>query len=182
MDKVRFAVVVGFFASAACFIGVPRAVADPATKPAVIRIKAGIDKPLTDHSGNVWQADTGFSGGETIERPDVTVTGTDSPELFRSEHYNMTAFSQPVANGKYTVKLYVAETYEGVTAAGERVFSFNVEGQDVKDFDVFKEAGGALKAVVKTFEVDVADGKLDIKFVEKEQAPTFNAIEIIPKG
>ena len=47
----------------------------------------------------------------------------------------MTAFSCKVPNGKYLAKLYFAETYEGITAAGQRVFSFDVQGKAFKDFD-----------------------------------------------
>lgn len=185
MKTARALAVVALSISMSLVAAVPRVVfAEPATPPATapaslpIRIKAGLDKPLTDKAGHVWLADTGFVDGEVIERPDVTVTGTDAPELFHSEHYGMTAFSQPLPNGKYTVKLYFAETYEDVKGAGERVFSFNVEGQNVADFDIAKEAGGTLKAVVKTFDVEIKDGKLDIAFTEKVQAPTVNAIEI----
>jgi len=47
-------------------------------------------------------------------------------------------------NGKYTVNLHFAETYEEITAPGLRVFSFNVAGQEFKDVDLFIQAGGAL--------------------------------------
>ena len=40
------------------------------------------------------------------------VTGTKDPNLFVSEHWGMTAFSQKVTNNKYVAKLYFAETYE----------------------------------------------------------------------
>jgi hypothetical protein len=92
----------------------------------------------------------------------------------------MTAFSHALPNGKYIVKLHFAETYEGITAAGERVFSFNVEGQEFKDFDVFVKAGGVQKAYVETVKVDVTDGKLDIKFTPNIENPEINGIEIIP--
>ena len=56
----------------------------------------------------------------------------------------MDSFSCPVPNGKYTAKLYFAETYDGITGPGQRVFSYNVQGQhEVKDFDIFVKAGGA---------------------------------------
>jgi hypothetical protein len=92
----------------------------------------------------------------------------------------MTAFSYPVPNGKYIVKLHFAETFEGVTAAGERVFSFNVEGQDFKDFDVRAKAGGSQSAYIETVNVEVTDGKLDISFISKVENPMINGIEILP--
>jgi hypothetical protein len=78
------------------------------------------------------------------------------------------------------VKLHFAETFEGVTTAGERVFSFNVEGRDFKDFDVYVKAGGTAKAYVETVPIEIKDGKLDITFTSKIENPQINAIEILP--
>jgi len=156
--------------------------ADPApAKAAPIRIKTGIMKPLTDELGVVWQTDEkGFADGETIARPDIDISNTKTPSLYRAERYSMTKFSQKVPNGKYTVKLHFAETYEELTGPGQRVFSFNVEGKDFKDFDVAKKAGGVRRAYIETVEVTVADGSLDITFTAQVENPEINAIEIIP--
>lgn len=151
----------------------------PGARP-TLRIKTGIDKPLTDETGVVWQADTGFADGETIARPELEILLTPTPSLYRAERYSMTKFTQPLPNGKYTVKLHFAETFEGITKTGERVFSFNVEGKEFKDFDVFDKAGGFAKALVVTVEVDIKDGKLDITFTPKVENPEINALEILP--
>jgi hypothetical protein len=152
----------------------------PATVPVAIRIKAGSSTSLTNSDGTVWLADQGFADGETAERADIQITNTTEPAIYQSEHYGMTSFSQPVPNGKYTVKLHFAETYEGITDKGQRVFSFNVQGQDFKDFDVFDKAGGALRAYVVTVPVEVTNGKLDITFTPNVENPEINGIEIIP--
>ena len=70
--------------------------------------------------------------------------------------------------------------FEGITGPGDRVFSFNVEGQDFKDFDVWVKAGGQYKAYVETVKTEITDGKLDITFAAKVENPEINAIEIIP--
>ena len=146
-----------------------------------IRIDAGSPTNFTDSSGNVWLADQGFTGGEIVTRADdLQITGTKDPAIYRTEHYDMTAFSWPVPNGKYIVKLHFAETYEGITGAGERVFSFNVGGQQFKDFDVWAKTGGGQRADVETVNVEVTDGKLDITFTPGVQSPEINGIEIIP--
>lgn len=149
-------------------------------KPSVVRIKAGVSSPLTDAAGNVWLADQGFEGGDVIDRPDVQIANTKNPEIYLSERFAMESFSYKLPNGKYQVKLHFAETFEGITGPGERVFSFNVEGQEFKGFDVFKKAGGSLRAYVETVTVDIADGKLDIKFTSEIENPEINGIEIIP--
>lgn len=162
----------------------PAAPATPSTTSvsakAVVRIKAGVSAPITDSAGNVWLADQGFEGGDVIERSDIEIANTKTPEIYRAERYAMESFTQKLANGKYQVKLHFAETFDGITGPGERVFSFNVEGQEFKDFDVWKKAGGGLRAYVETVNVDIADGKLDIKFTSNLENPEINGIEIIP--
>jgi hypothetical protein len=145
-----------------------------------IRIKTGVTAPLTDEAGNVWQADTGFVDGDTIERPDIAIANTKTPSLYRAERYSMSAFHWKLPNGKYTVKLHFAETYEGIDGPEQRVFSFKVEDHEIKDFDVWKKSGGALRAYVETVEVEVTDGSLDITFTPKVENPEINALEIIP--
>jgi hypothetical protein len=148
----------------------------------VVRIKAGQSTAFTDASGNVWQAEQGFDGGEVIERdPGLAIANTKDPGLFRSEHYSMNSFSCNVPNGKYTAKLYFAETFEGVTTAGGRVFSFNAQGHDFKDFDVFVKAGGANRAYIETVPVEVTNGKFTITFTSNIENPEINAIELIPQ-
>jgi hypothetical protein len=146
-----------------------------------VHIKAGLSTSLTDSDGVVWIADQGFADGDTIERDaDLPIANTKTPALYRTEHHGMTAFSYPVLNGKYTVKLHFAETFDGITGAGERVFSFNVEGKEFKDFDVFVKAGGSQRAYIETVPVEVTNGKLDIIFTANIQNPEINGIEILP--
>ena len=148
----------------------------------VIRIKAGRFEPVKDAEGNVWLPDQGFEGGQTIERPDIQIANTKSPDLYRAERYSMDSFSWPVPNGKYVVKLHFAETFEGITGPGERVFSFNVQGKEFKDFDPWVKAGGPLKAYIETVPVEVTDGKIKITFTPKVENPQICAIEIIPQS
>lgn len=103
------------------------------------------------------------------------------PRVYLTERYMMDNDTFALPNGTYTVRLHFCETYEGVTAAGERVFSVQVQGKEaLKDFDVFKEGGGFGKPVVKTIAGGaVTDGKLVIQFVPNVQAPEINGIEIL---
>jgi len=68
-----------------------------------VRIKAGKSEQVKDADGNVWLADQGFEGGQTIERPDIQIANTKSPDLYRAERYSMDSFSRPVPNGNYIV-------------------------------------------------------------------------------
>jgi hypothetical protein len=155
-----------------------------APKPAmsVVRVKAGLSAPFTDSSGNVWQPDQGFDGGDVVDRdPGMTIANTKDPGLFRSEHYGMSSFSCSVPNGKYMAKLYFAETFEGITGTGQRVFSFNVQGHEFKDFDVWAKAAGANRAYIETVPVEVTNGKFNIVFTSNIENPEINAIEILPQ-
>jgi len=157
------------------------AVADVPAAGTALRIKAGAAAPFTDSQGNVWQADQGFSGGDTVERPDLSITNTTEPAIYRSEHYSMDSFSTPLANGKYVVKLHFCETYEGITGPGQRVFGFNVQGHEFKDFDVWVKAGGPFTAYVETVPVEITDGKLLVTFTSSVENPQINGIEILPQ-
>jgi hypothetical protein len=145
-----------------------------------VRIKAGGSDSFKDADGNTWLPDQGFADGETADRPDVQITGTTTPAIYRGERYSMTSFTYPVPNGKYTVKLHFCETYEGITDKGQRVFSFSVQGHETKDLDVFDKAGGAMHAYIVTVPIEVTNGKVDITFTPNVENPEINGIEILP--
>jgi hypothetical protein len=161
-------------------VAAPVPAASIPARPA-IRIDVGATAPYTDSTGNIWLSDQGFADGDTAERgSDMQIANTKDSGIYRTERYGMTSFSYKLPNGKYTVKLHFAETYEEITGPGQRVFTFNVAGHEFKDFDVFAKAGGAKTAYVETVNVDITDGKLDITFTTNVQSPEINGIEIIP--
>jgi len=166
--------------------GTPKA-AD-ATKKFVLRVDCGASAPFTDKLGNVWAADQELGGGMawgaddgmTVDREGVGITGTDIPRIYETERYSMGSYKFTVPNGKYTVRLHCAETYDGITAPGQRVFSVSIGGQVVlKDVDLFKEVG-ALKPLVREFKgVSVENGQLVIGFTPNIENPQICGIEIL---
>ena len=158
----------------------PAAAPAAQSQAAAIRIKAGVTDAFTDSEGHQWLADTGFADGETTERPDLQIGNTTQPKLYFSERYSMTKFERELPNGKYIVKLHFCETFDGITGAGQRVFSYNVAGHEFKDFDVYAKAGGPLKAYVESVPVEITNGKLVITFTANVENPQINALEIIP--
>ena len=160
---------------------VPAPVPKPAAVTPPVRIKAGITEQMKDAAGNVWLPDQGFADGQTYAVADAAVTNTPDAALYRSERYSMTAYNFVVPNGKYTVKLHFAEIYTGITGPGMRVFTFNVQGHEFKDFDIWAKAGGFDRAYVQSADVDVTDGKLDIKFTPNVENPKICGIEILPR-
>jgi hypothetical protein len=147
-----------------------------------VRIRAGSISAWTDPKGNVWLADSGFTEGAMVDRGKIAIAGTDLSDLYTTERCCMEKFVWAVPNGKYTVKLHFAETFDEVKKSGDRLFGLDVNGEKVKDFDIFKEAGGPNKALVKTFRVDVKSGKVEIDFTKSDsKEPEINGIEIIPE-
>ncbi len=157
----------------------------------VLRVNCAALEPYTDQAGNVWLADQqaeadktwGAVGGMTVDRGELSIAGTDAPKVYQTERYSMEAYKFTVPNGNYTVRLHFAETYDGITAEGQRIFSVGINEQTVlKDFDPYKEAGGFQKPVVKTIEdVAVTGGEIVIKFTTNVQNPEINGIEILSK-
>ncbi len=67
-----------------------------------------------------------------------------------------------VSNGRYEVNLHSAEL-DPALADGQRRNSAFIEGvQALSHYSAAADAGGALSAIVNTFEVDVTDGRLDV--------------------
>jgi hypothetical protein len=166
------------------------AAAAPAVERPTIRIKAGLDQPLTDSKGIKWAADTGYDGGEPVDRADLQVTGTDRPELYRAERYSMNSYAVKVPNGDYTLKLHFSEDYDGLTDASMRIFSYAVKDGDptggkvikeVKDFGPWKASGAQFKAYVDNVPMTVTSGQISIQFTPQVENPQINAIEIVPR-
>jgi len=156
----------------------------PTTLPpvgSVVRIDAGSKTNFTDAVGNIWLSDRGFEGGGlSVRGNDMQIENTTDAGLYRSEHWGMSSFSQPLPNGRYVVKLHFAETYDGIGGPAQRVFSFNVQGHKFEGFDVWAKAGGPRRAYVETVNADIVNGKLDIIFDSGTDNPQINGIEIIP--
>lgn len=160
----------------------PAAPASPkaANSPGAIRIMAGLDKPHTDEAGITWLPAQGFLDGDTMERLGLKIENTKTPSIYRSERFGMSKFSRKLANGSYTVKLHFAVTYEAISGPGQCVFTVIVAGREIKDLDVWRKAGGGLRAYVETVPVTVTNGELEISFISQSENPTISALEIIP--
>jgi uncharacterized repeat protein (TIGR02543 family) len=116
-------------------------------------------------------ADAYFSGGSTYSTTRAIdtslVSGSVPPQaVFQSERYGEFTYTIPgrTPGSAQTVTLYFAESYW--TAAGQRTFNVAVNGQTVlAAFDIYAAAGGADKAVARTFETTAnASGQVVIAF------------------
>lgn len=167
-----------------------------------IRIAAQ-ENSYTDQAGNVWQPDEYARGGQfAVHVHRNPVSGTLDPDLYVGERFGNFDYAIPVPPGRYAATLHFAETYWGTDnqrpgqalpdyrgspegGIGSRVFDVYVNGRVLlKDFDIFKQAGGAGRAVVRTFhnlEPD-GEGKLVFRFVPTRDYACVNAIEIVDES
>ena len=147
-----------------------------------LRIEAGNASNYTDSASNVWAADTGFTGGNTVDRGSIAIANTIDDKIYQTERYGMSAFSATVDNGAYTLNLHFAETYSAIGTVGERVFSISVEGTApaaLQNIDVYS-AVGQNAALVKSVPVTITDGALDLVFTSSALSPIINGIELVP--
>ncbi|MBT3200707.1 MAG: hypothetical protein HN350_12415 [Phycisphaerales bacterium] len=154
----------------------------------VYTVNCGSDAAYVDAAGTTWLADQdkdddiswGAIGGDVVLREEIEIPGTQAPNVYLNERYDMAGYVFTLKPGKYTVRLHFAETYDGIADSGERIFDVSINKKVVlKDFDVFKEAGGANKPVIKEFKGIEVTEKLAIEFEAIEQNPEINGIEIL---
>jgi hypothetical protein len=127
----------------------------------------------------MYKADGAYvTGGLTAVRPNtLAIANTSDPALYRTERYGTFEYNYPIANGTYNIALHFAETY--LTASGQRIFSFTVNGVSTGNIDVVAQAGAANKAlIVNVPNVSVTNGNLKITSVKNVQEPILNAIGI----
>jgi hypothetical protein len=145
------------------------------------------DHGYTDKNGRYWEPDRYVRGGQLVVRHE-TVSGSSDPDLYRGERFGNISYTIPVAEGRYTITLYFAETWFGPGKAGggpgpgSRIFDILCNGVVMKrNFDIFKEAGGADKAVTLSIpDVDANhQGKVVVSLVPATNYASINAIELV---
>ena len=116
------------------------------------------------------------------------ILNTVDDTLYRTER-SASSFSYriPVNNGTMTVTLHFSENWWGAPGggaggAGKRLFHVDIEGaRKLTNYDIYAEAGGALKATQESFVVTVTDGVLSIDFsTGSADMPKVSAIEVVP--
>lgn len=143
------------------------------------------ESAIVDREGQLWTADHYVMHGKYVKRTEL-VEGTDKPELFAGERFGNFNYAIPLPPGRYRASFYFSEQWwgpgrPGGGGAGSRVFDVSVNGAPLlRDFDIYTEAGGHLKALVKTFHglTPNAQGKLIFQFTPSRNYACLNALEI----
>ena len=121
-----------------------------------------------------FSADGDFEGGQVYGSDtvvDTSAPGSAPAAVYQTERWGTFTYRLPVAaadlHRPVTVRLHFAENK--YTQAGQRKFAVAINGKRVLDeFDIFAEAGGARKALVKDFPgvLPNADGEIVIDFLK----------------
>lgn len=144
---------------------------------ALYRINCG-GQAFTTSGGFIFEADQYYLNGRDFSIENA-ISGTTDDALYQSERtYNGTlSYEIPVPNGDYIVNLHFAEIYH--TQNGARVMSGRIEGAVVlSNYDILASVG-PFAMDMRSFEVNVTDGVLDIDLVASVDQPKISAIEVL---
>lgn len=123
----------------------------------------------------------------------ASILGTDIDPVYQSQRVGIEAFRADLPSGHYRVTLHFAELATGSKASAleynlgqdiegmaacTRVFDVSVNGVKVLPAFNIREQAGTLRAVQKSFDVDVTEG-LEITFGKIAGSPVLNGIQII---
>ena len=154
-----------------------------------IRIRAGWTSSWQDSAGQQWQADSYFLGGNALVRTTNPVRDNAMPldaAMYGSERWGHFSYALPVPDGRYKLALKFCEGHygrrnTGVGGLGSRVFDVYCNGVALlRDFDIYKEAGGEGRPLERTFSGirPTAQGKIVLTFVPVRGMACINGIEI----
>jgi Malectin domain len=155
-----------------------------------IRLRAGWTASWKSSAGREWQADSYFLGGNALVRATNPAQESNStaPDigLYASERWGHFSYALPVADGKYRVTLKFCEGHygkrnSGAGGAGSRLFDVYCNGVALlRNFDIFKEAGGEGKPIERSFSGIRANaqGKILLSFVPVAGMACVNGIEV----
>ncbi len=133
---------------------------------------------------NPFLADTGYSGGTTINHPNTIntskVTNPAPAAVYQTARIGNFTYTIGglTAGTNYLVRLHFAETFW--TAVGQRVFNVSINGTQVlTNFDIFKTAGGQNIANIQQFtQTANASGQFVIAFTSVIDNALVSGIEL----
>ncbi len=112
---------------------------------------------------------------------DVNDLNTD---IFKTQRYctsGAMSYEFPMRNGDYTLRIYMADAYQGTSNIGDRVFDINVNGQTVKkNFDIVAAFGFEVGGFVEV-PVHVTANKATLSFtrISGKDNPVVAGVELL---
>ena len=144
------------------------------------------DHGYTAPDGQLWEPDWCARGGQLVVRNDPVANAAD-PGLFNGERFGNLRYTVPVPPGKYAVTFYFSEEWFGPGkpaggGAGSRLFDIFCNGIALRrNFDIYKEAGGAntaLRVTVHNLSPNL-QGKLDFALVPVRNYASIDALQVV---
>lgn len=150
---------------------------DPEPEPTqVVRINIG--GPALTVNGVTWDADRGYTGGQTSSQGAGHYT---APSIYDTERWG-SRFSYALSGlpvGPAEVRLHLAENHPPTDRPGERIFTVEVNGTSLGDVDIIAEAGGQYTpTMVITTAVVPTTGRLHVTLTSRVNAATLHGLEV----
>jgi len=180
-DTVLYRINIGGDQVAAADRTAPDWAVDNALTPSALRTGGGT---------NIFSGDDGNAHAGTIDMTDASIPPSAPADMFNIERWDADAapemtWALPVTSGSQVeVRLYFAELFGDIDAAGLRVFDVSVEGSvpgAFDDIDPFA-AAGAKGAFMRSTTLTMSDDTLDLAFIHDVQNPALKGIEVIELG
>lgn len=119
-------------------------------------------------------------GGKTASYQDP-IEGTELDALYQSVRYDLEGYAIALPQGSYAVTLHFCEVAYGTV--GARVFGVTLEGLTAIDsLDIYARAGKDAALDVPFENVRVADGVLNIDFIQQVEYPAIAGISVAGQG
>jgi hypothetical protein len=121
-----------------------------------------------------------LDGSPTAYSSSLAISGTDEDVIYQTERSGFGAYRVRVPNGKYSVKLMMAENYFG--SSFKRIMDIHVEDVEAAlNLDLYIKKGKSA-AYELTIDVDVTDGIIDIHYGADVDLALLNGIVVEQKA
>ncbi|MBS3735232.1 MAG: hypothetical protein KGY99_09950 [Phycisphaerae bacterium] len=141
---------------------------------------------VVDEGRILWEADRRairWSAAYPLDRP-VRGVGSVPQAVYRIERWSSRDLEytfENVPDGEYEVVLHFAESNDHVIRKGVRLFDVVINGETVaSDVDVYRRAGGGLKAWRHTCRARANDGVITVRLDKVRMGPAIKGIEVRP--
>lgn len=164
----------------------PRKLSAASNQVVPLRLIAGYDGlPQIDSAGDVWQADQYFHNGRQMRQPDVFITRTSDPLIFKYGRAGDFDYNIPLKPGLYELHLYFVEPSSASLSEdslNNDCFDVAINGKVfLKDFDIVSDAMGrevADEQVMRDIS-PAADGILHLRFSTVIGTSSLSALQIL---
>jgi subtilisin family serine protease len=155
--------------------------------PAYLQAVNAAGPAYANAEGDLWSVDQAYTAGtwghigkSKVSTTSATISGTSDPALYQSQREKLLEYRfDGLPDGVYEIELRFAELQH--SAPGKRQFDVTAENNTLLlGYDIVLGSGGRNVADDHVFFVQVTDGQLNLRFVERKGfgVPVVNAIMV----